>query len=98
MHTGRRWRGHQRSRAVARPAGHIAAASTHPDPDLIPTATEAGAEPQVAGRAGGSDGRRPHSWQDVRGDTRRRAEELVCTEDEAAALEAWRTATGETDG
>jgi hypothetical protein len=34
----------------------------------------------------------------VRADTRRRADELVCTEPEAVALEALRTATGETDG
>jgi hypothetical protein len=34
----------------------------------------------------------------VRGDTRRRADELVCTESEAVALEALRTATGESDG
>jgi hypothetical protein len=48
----------------------------------------------VAGRVGGSDGPRPLSWQDVRGGTRRRADELVCTEAEAAALEALRTANG----
>ena len=52
----------------------------------------------MAGRVGESDGRRPLRWQDVRGDTRRRADELVCTESEAVALEALRTATGETDG
>jgi hypothetical protein len=50
----------------------------------------AGAE----GRAGG----RPLKWQDIRGDARRRADELLCTEAEAAALEALRVATGETDG
>jgi hypothetical protein len=61
-------------------------------------AREAGAEPLVAGRVEGSDHRRPLTWQDVRGDTRRRADELVCTESEAVALEALRTATGETDG
>jgi HD domain-containing protein len=61
-------------------------------------ASEASAEPRVAGRVGGSDGPRPLRWQDVRGDTRRRADELVCTEAEAVALEALRTATGETDG
>jgi hypothetical protein len=41
---------------------------------------------------------RPLKWQDIRGDTRRRADELLCTEAEAAALEALRVATGETDG
>src|SRR5437660_12205576 len=61
-------------------------------------ASEAGAEPQVAGRAGGPDDRPPLTWRDVRGDTRRRADELVCTESEAVALEALRTATGEADG
>src|SRR6185312_688999 len=86
-------------------------ASTRADPDLIPTAacatneeggdrmaSEAGAEPPVGGRVGGSDGPRPLRWPDVRGDTRRRADELVCTEYEAVALEALRTATGEIDG
>ena len=34
----------------------------------------------------------------MRGDTRRRTDELVYTEYEAVALEALRTATGETDG
>jgi hypothetical protein len=52
----------------------------------------------VTGRARGSDGPRPLRWQDVRAETRRRADELVCTEAEAVALEALRTATGETDG
>ena len=61
-------------------------------------ASEAGAEPTVAGRAGGPDDRPPLTWRDVRRDTRRRADELVCTEAEAVALEALRTATGETDG
>ena len=61
-------------------------------------ASGAGAEPPVAGRIGKSDGPRPLRWRDVRGDTRRRADELVCTESEAVALEALRTATGETDG
>src|SRR4051794_27114089 len=41
---------------------------------------------------------RPLKWQDIRGDTRRRADELLCTEAETAALEALRVATGETDG
>jgi hypothetical protein len=48
-----------------------------------------------------ADGRaaRPSlKWQDIRGDTRRRADELLCTDAEAAALEALRVATGETDG
>jgi hypothetical protein len=61
-------------------------------------ASEAGAEPRVAGRAAGSDGSRPLRWQDVRGDTQRGADELVSTESEAVALEALRAATGETDG
>ena len=51
----------------------------------------------VVGAAAGPD-RRPLTWQDVRADTRRRADELVCTESEAVALEALRAATGETDG
>jgi hypothetical protein len=34
----------------------------------------------------------------VRGDHRRHADELVCTDAEALALEALRAATGETDG
>ena len=58
----------------------------------------AAAQGRVVGRPGGPDHRRPLAWQDVRGDTRRRADELVCTESEAAALEALRTATGEVDG
>jgi hypothetical protein len=61
-------------------------------------ASEAGAEPPVPSRAGAPDRRRPLTWQDVRGDTRRRADELVCTEPEAVALQALRTATGESDG
>jgi HD domain len=48
--------------------------------------------------AAGDPARRPLTWQDVRGDTRRRADELVGTESEAVALEALRTATGEIDG
>jgi hypothetical protein len=43
------------------------------------TAMTAAAQHPVAGRAGGPDDRRPLTWQDVRGDTRRRADELVCT-------------------
>src|SRR5881275_305831 len=58
----------------------------------------AAARHPMTGRAGAPDERRPLSWRDVRGDTRRRADELVCTESEAVALEALRTATGETDG
>ena len=61
-------------------------------------ASQAGTEPPVARRVGESDSPRRLRWQDVRGDTRRRADELVCTEAEAAALAALRTATGETDG
>ena len=41
---------------------------------------------------------RPLTWQDIRADTRRRADELLRTDAEAAALEALRVATGETDG
>ena len=52
----------------------------------------------LVGRAEGPDNRRRLTWRDVRGDTRRRADELVCTESEAAALEALRSATGEMDG
>jgi hypothetical protein len=37
--------------------------------------------------------RRPLTWQDIRGDTRRRADELLCTDAEAAALQALRVAT-----
>src|SRR3954452_1176389 len=58
----------------------------------------AAAQGPAASRAGGPDRRRPLTWRDVRGNTRRRADELVCTEAEAVALEALRTATGETDG
>ena len=58
----------------------------------------AAAQGPVVRRPGGLDYRRPLTWQDVRGDTRRRAGELVCTESEPAALEALRTATGEVDG
>ena len=58
----------------------------------------AAAEGQVAGRLGGPDHRRPLTWRDVRGDTRRHADDLICTESEAVALEALRTATGEVDG
>lgn len=58
----------------------------------------ADAQGPVAHRAGGPDLRRPLTWRDVRGDTRRRADELICTESEAVALKALRTATGEVDG
>jgi HD domain len=51
----------------------------------------AGADPEGALR-------RPLTWQDIRGDTRRRADELLCTDAEAAALDALRVATGETNG
>ena len=52
----------------------------------------------VAGADAEGTLRRPLTWQDIRGDTRRRADELLCTDAEAAALEALRAATGETDG
>ena len=61
-------------------------------------ASGSGAEPTVTGRTGGPESRRPFTWRDVRGGTRRRADELTCTESEAAALAALRTATGEIDG
>lgn len=61
-------------------------------------ASGTGAEPTAAGHAGGPENRPPFTWQDVGGDTRRRADELTCTESEAAALKALRTATGEIDG
>ena len=61
-------------------------------------ASEPGAEPPVAGRAGGPDNRPPFTWRDVRGGTRRHADELTQSESEAAALDALRTATGEIDG
>src|SRR4051794_25027106 len=40
----------------------------------------------------------PLTWRDIRAGTRRRADELLTTEAEAAALEALRAGTGETDG
>src|SRR3954467_4887212 len=40
----------------------------------------------------------PPTGRDIRGTVRRRADELLSTEAEAAALEALRVATGETDG
>jgi HD domain len=52
----------------------------------------------AAGRAGGRGRRGTLTWRDVRGDIRRRADELICIESEAVALEALRSATGETDG
>jgi hypothetical protein len=52
----------------------------------------------AAADAEGPARHRPLKWQDIGGDTRRRADELLCTEAEAAALEALRVATGETDG
>jgi hypothetical protein len=61
-------------------------------------ASGTGAEPRVAGRAGGPENGRPFTWRDVRGGTRRRADEPICSESEAAALKALRSATGEIDG
>src|SRR4051812_30923314 len=52
----------------------------------------------AAADAEGPARRRPLKWQDIRGDARRRADELLCTEAEAATLEALRVATAETDG
>src|SRR3954452_20986582 len=40
----------------------------------------------------------PLTWRDIRGTTRRYADELIATEAEAASLTALRAATGETDG
>ena len=51
----------------------------------------------TAGRSG-SDAHQPLTWREVRGDTRRHADELICTESEAVALGALRVATGEVDG
>ena len=56
-----------------------------------PTAT-------APGGTGASGRGRPLTWRDVQGETRRHADELICTEAEAAALHALRTATEETDG
>src|SRR4051794_712983 len=53
-------------------------------------AVEAGAEP--------ASWARPLTWRDIRGTVRRRADELLSSEAEAAELEALRVATGETDG
>ena len=52
----------------------------------------------VPGGGGASGQGRPLTWRDVQGGTRRRADELISTEAEAAALHALRTATEETDG
>jgi hypothetical protein len=52
----------------------------------------------VPGGTGAPGQGRPLTWRDVHGDTRRHADELICTEAEAAALHALRTATEETDG
>jgi hypothetical protein len=52
----------------------------------------------TAGGAQAREHRRPLTWREVRGDTQRRADELICTEAEAAALQALRVATGETGG
>src|SRR3954454_21901190 len=48
-----------------------------------------------SGSAANSAG--PLTWRDIRAGTRRRADELLTTEAEAAALEALRAGTGETD-
>src|SRR3954470_22438978 len=62
-------------------------------------ASEAKPEHQtVEAGAVAANSARPLTWRDVRGTIRRHADELVCTEAEAAALEALRAATGETDG
>src|SRR5689334_9464912 len=58
----------------------------------------AAAQGPVAGRPGEPGQHRQLTWRDVRGDTRRSADELICTESEAVALAALRTATGEVDG
>ena len=41
---------------------------------------------------------RPLTWRDIRGTVRRLADELICTDAEAASLKALRAATGETHG
>jgi hypothetical protein len=57
------------------------------------------AEQQTAGAgAVAADAARPLTWRDIRGTVRRHADELLTTDAEVAALEALRTATGETDG
>jgi HD superfamily phosphodiesterase len=52
----------------------------------------------VPGGTGAPGQGRPFTWRDVHGDIRRHADELICTEAEAAALHALRTATEGTDG
>ena len=54
-------------------------------------------EPVEAG-TGAASSARQLTWRDIRGTMRRRADELLSTEAEAAALEALRAATDETDG
>src|SRR4051794_20062890 len=51
---------------------------------------------EARGAAAASAG--PLTWRDIRGTIRRHADELLSTEAEAAALQALRIATGETDG
>jgi hypothetical protein len=60
-----------------------------------------GANPEQRTVGGGrvaANSTRPLTWRDIRGTIRRHADELICTEAEAATLEALRAATGETDG
>jgi len=62
-------------------------------------ASEANPEEQaVEAGAVATNSARALTWRDIRGTIRRHADELIGTEAEAAALEALRAATGETDG
>src|SRR4051795_3701381 len=54
-------------------------------------------EQTVGAGAVGANSARPLTWRDIRGTVRRHADELLSTEAEAAALQALRVATGETD-
>jgi hypothetical protein len=55
-------------------------------------------EPTVDAGGPATTPTRPFTWRDICGAIRRRADELVSTDAEAAALQALRVATGETDG
>ena len=52
----------------------------------------------IPGAPGAVSPNRPLTWRDIRGTTRRHADELLATEAETAALNALRAATGETEG
>src|SRR4051794_41623386 len=69
--------------------------------DIPAAAVASGANAQqqrIGAGAVGANSARPLTWRDVRGTVRRHADELLSTEAEAAALQALRIATGETDG